>query len=223
MQMADQIVLRSVESLIPYARNARTHSDAQVAQIAGSIREFGFTSPVLIDGEHGIVARHGRVLAARKLGLERVLAGVTPHLMVTDPPYGVNYDPAWRNEAKFSDGDHGGRALGKVVNDDRADWCEAWARFPGDVVYVWHAGDRAATAALVHTGGNLLARYPEINGIAELPELSPLLRAASSGAEAGIYFGSLERCLPARLLPPHRGPSRHLYDSLEFIRDRKVP
>jgi hypothetical protein len=71
--------------------------------------------------------------------------------------------------------------------------------------------------------GNLLARYPEINGIAELPELSPLLRAASSGAEAGIYFGSLERCLPARLLPPHRGPSRHLYDSLEFIRDRKVP
>jgi ParB-like chromosome segregation protein Spo0J len=56
MQMADKIVLRSVESLIPYARNARTHSDAQVAQIAGSIREFGFTNPVLVDGENGIVA-----------------------------------------------------------------------------------------------------------------------------------------------------------------------
>ena len=68
MQMPDKIVLRSVESLIPYARNARTHSDAQVAQIAGSIREFGFTNPVLIDGENGIVAGHGRVLAARKLG-----------------------------------------------------------------------------------------------------------------------------------------------------------
>jgi ParB-like chromosome segregation protein Spo0J len=72
MQMADKIVLRSVESLIPYARNARTHSDAQVAQIAGSIREFGFTNPVLVDGESGIVAGHGRVLAARKLGLTEV-------------------------------------------------------------------------------------------------------------------------------------------------------
>jgi len=72
MQMADKIVLRSVESLIPYARNARTHSDAQVAQIAGSIREFGFTNPVLVDGENGIVAGHGRVLAARKLGLTEV-------------------------------------------------------------------------------------------------------------------------------------------------------
>ena len=72
MQMADKIVLRSVESLIPYARNARTHSDAQVAQIAGSIREFGFTNPVRVDGEKGIVAGHGRVLAARKLGMTEV-------------------------------------------------------------------------------------------------------------------------------------------------------
>jgi ParB-like chromosome segregation protein Spo0J len=58
--MAGKIVLRLVESLIHYARNARTHSDAQVAQIAGSIREFGFTNPVLVDGENGIVAGHGR-------------------------------------------------------------------------------------------------------------------------------------------------------------------
>ena len=73
MQMADKIVLRSVESLIPYARNARIHSDAQVAQIAGgSIREFGFTNPVLVDGESGIVAGHGHVLAARKLGMTEV-------------------------------------------------------------------------------------------------------------------------------------------------------
>lgn len=61
-----------IESLIPYARNARTHSDEQVAQIAGSIKEFGFTNPVLIDGEGGIIAGHGRVLAARKLGLSVV-------------------------------------------------------------------------------------------------------------------------------------------------------
>ncbi len=61
-----------MESLIPYARNARTHSDAQVAQIAASIREFGFCNPVLIDAESGIIAGHGRVLAARKLGMTDV-------------------------------------------------------------------------------------------------------------------------------------------------------
>jgi hypothetical protein len=56
--------------LIPYASNSRTHSDEQVAQIAGSIKEFGFTNPVLIDEQSGIIAGHGRVLAARKLGME---------------------------------------------------------------------------------------------------------------------------------------------------------
>ena len=61
-----------IERLIPYARNARTHSDAQVAQIAASIREFGFNNPVLVDSQAGIIAGHGRVLAARKLGLREV-------------------------------------------------------------------------------------------------------------------------------------------------------
>ena len=56
------VEMRRVDSLIPYARNARTHSDDQVAQIASSIREFGFTNPVLIDGSGGIIAGHGRVL-----------------------------------------------------------------------------------------------------------------------------------------------------------------
>jgi DNA modification methylase len=67
-----QIAWRPLGELIPYARNPRTHSDAQVAQIAASIREFGWTNPVLVDGANGIIAGHGRVLAARKLGLERV-------------------------------------------------------------------------------------------------------------------------------------------------------
>ena len=58
--------------LIPYARNARTHSDAQVAQIAGSIQEFGFCNPVLIDGQNGIIAGHGRVRAADRLKLQTV-------------------------------------------------------------------------------------------------------------------------------------------------------
>jgi hypothetical protein len=66
-----EIAWRPLGELIPYARNPRTHSDAQVAQIAASIREFGWTNPVLVDGANGIIAGHGRVLAARKLGLER--------------------------------------------------------------------------------------------------------------------------------------------------------
>ncbi len=62
----------ALETLIPYARNSRTHSDAQVAQIAASIREFGFTNPILIDADGGIIAGHGRTMAARKLGLDEV-------------------------------------------------------------------------------------------------------------------------------------------------------
>jgi DNA modification methylase len=66
------IAWRPLGELIPYARNPRTHSDAQVAQIAASISEFGWTNPVLVDGENGVIAGHGRVMAARKLGLDRV-------------------------------------------------------------------------------------------------------------------------------------------------------
>lgn len=250
---------RSVDALIPYARNARTHSADQVAQLAGSMREFGFTNPVLIDAEGGIIAGHGRVMAARQLGMEevpcivlghlsetqrrayviadnrlamnagwdydmlalefaelrlaefdldltgfdageldalfagsqndeeesndtepetdraeelrnkwgvetgqlwqlgthrllcgdstkaedvaRVLDDDKPHLMVTDPPYGVEYDACWRNHASRADGSPiGGQAIGKVENDNRADWSEAWSLFHGDVAYVWHAG-----------------------------------------------------------------------------------
>ena len=85
-----------------------------------------------------------------------MLGGVAPHLMVTDPPYGVNYDPAWCNQAgrsingttrRIATGTVikpiGARAVGKVVNDDRADWREAWALFPGSVAYIWHAGTKA--------------------------------------------------------------------------------
>jgi ParB-like chromosome segregation protein Spo0J len=245
---ADKVERRAIETLIPYARNARTHSDEQVAQIAASMREWGWTNPILIDEEGSIIAGHGRVLAARVLGLSdapcmvatgwsegqkrayvladnklalnagwdaemlsleikgiadlgfdmtlagfgedelaalsadktegltdpddvpdaperpvtvlgdvwllgkhrivcgdstdadavaKCLNGVAPHLMVTDPPYGVEYDPSWREKAGVADGDY---AKGKVLNDDNADWREAWALFPGDVAYVWHAG-----------------------------------------------------------------------------------
>ena len=70
----------STESLIPYARNSRTHSDAQVTKIAASIKEFGFLNPVIIDGQSGIIAGHGRVLAAKKLGLLELPAIEASHL-----------------------------------------------------------------------------------------------------------------------------------------------
>lgn len=245
---ADRVERWPTERLIPYARNARTHSDAQVDQIAESIREWGWTNPVLVAEDGTIIAGHGRVLAAQKLRLrevpvmvaagwseaqkrayaiadnklslnagwdeellglefgelevlgfdldlmgfseaeriallsqglegltdpdeipelpkdavtvsgdvwilgrhrllcgdstlradvEKLLAGVQTHLMVTDPPYGVSYDPTWRKRAgvNLNEG-----KLGKVANDDRADWREAWKLFPGSVAYVWHAG-----------------------------------------------------------------------------------
>ena len=67
-----QYYLADVDSLIPYARNARTHSEEQVAQIAASIREFGFLSPVIVSGDNTILCGHGRVRAAQKLGLKQV-------------------------------------------------------------------------------------------------------------------------------------------------------
>lgn len=72
MQGANKIEWLSVETLIPYAKNARTHSDEQVAQIAGSIKEFGFNNPVLVDKDNSIIAGHGRLMAARKLGMDKV-------------------------------------------------------------------------------------------------------------------------------------------------------
>jgi len=75
-----QVVYRSVAELIPYAANSRTHSDAQVAQIAASIKEFGWASPILIDGDNTIIAGHGRLMAARKLGMEEVPAIILDHL-----------------------------------------------------------------------------------------------------------------------------------------------
>ena len=72
IRVAYEIVQQRTDALLPYARNSRTHSDEQIAQIAASIREFGFTNPVLVDGDNNIVAGHGRVMAAKKLGLPDV-------------------------------------------------------------------------------------------------------------------------------------------------------
>lgn len=78
-----QIEQRPIDVLIPYARNAKQHSDAQVAQIAASIREFGWGAPILVDGRNNVIAGHGRLLAARKLGLSEVPVVPLTHLTDT--------------------------------------------------------------------------------------------------------------------------------------------
>jgi DNA modification methylase len=83
MEAAKNIEFVSIEQLIPYVNNARTHDDAQVAQIAGSIKEFGFNNPVLIADDNSIIAGHGRVMAARKLGLKEVPCMRLSHLTET--------------------------------------------------------------------------------------------------------------------------------------------
>ena len=83
--------------------------------------------------------------------VERVLNGVKPLLLVSDPPYGVEYDPSWRNQA----GAAKTKRTGKVLNDDRADWREAWALFPGDVAYVWHGALHAARGVEIREGVGL--------------------------------------------------------------------
>ena len=92
--------------------------------------------PVTRPGDLWVLGRHRLLCGDSTVAtdVERVLGGVTPLLMCTDPPYGVEYDPGWRNQAGASKT----KRTGKVLNDDRADWREAWSLFPGDVAYVWH-------------------------------------------------------------------------------------
>ena len=101
--------------------------------------------PVSRPGDLWLLGRH-RLLcgnATDPAHVVRLLGGVEPHLMATDPPYGVSYDPAWRARA----GAGATKRTGKVMNDDRADWREAWALFPGEVAYVWHGALHAAEVA----------------------------------------------------------------------------
>ncbi|MFY9828002.1 MAG: DNA methyltransferase [Rhodoplanes sp.] len=102
-------------------------------------------TPVTKPGDLILLGSH-RLLcgdATKAEDVARLLDGARPHLMVTDPPYGVDYDPNWRNEAGVS----ATKRTGKVANDDRADWREAWSLFPGEVAYVWHAAVHATMVA----------------------------------------------------------------------------
>jgi DNA modification methylase len=93
--------------------------------------------PVTRPGDGWLLGKHrvGCGNSTSAADVAPVLAGSQPHLMITDPPYGVEYDPSWRARRNQSSGK---LARGKVLNDDRADWHEAYALFPGDVAYVWY-------------------------------------------------------------------------------------
>ncbi len=101
--------------------------------------------PVSRPGDLWVLGNHSLLCGDSTIAtdVERVLDGVKPMLLVSDPPYGVEYDPSWRNKSGAS----ATKRTGKVLNDDRADWREAWALFPGDVVYVWHGALHAGEVA----------------------------------------------------------------------------
>jgi DNA modification methylase len=108
--------------------------------------------PVSRPGDLWLCGRHrllcGDATSASDVG--RLLGGSKPHLMVTDPPYGVEYDLDWRNEAYRAGPMRrtiGAKAIGEVVNDDRGDWRAAWALFSGDVAYVWHGEKQLVSMA----------------------------------------------------------------------------
>jgi DNA modification methylase len=133
--------------------------EAQLAALTGS--NPGLTDPDEVPEAPAVsVAQRGEVWALGRHRLAcgdataaddvaRALAGVQPHLMVTDPPYGVEYDANWRNEYQEAIGQQPTykRAVGAIANDERADWSEAWSLFPGDVAYVWHADVFSPTVA----------------------------------------------------------------------------
>ena len=93
----------------------------------------------ILDDRHRVLCGDSTVAA----DVDRVLDGSNPLLMVTDPPYGVQYDPEWRKRAGINNSDR----MGRVANDDRADWSGAWALFHGDVAYVWHGALHGSTVA----------------------------------------------------------------------------
>ena len=116
--------------------------------------------PITKPGDLWILGEH-RLLcgdSTKAEDVERLMAGAKAGMMVTDPPYGVEYDPSWRAEVNH-DGPDSKRALGTVANDHRADWTDAWQLFDGDVAYVWHADRYSPVVAGSLEATGLEVRY----------------------------------------------------------------
>lgn len=116
--------------------------------------------PVTKPGNLWLLGEH-RLLCGDSTKAEdvaRLMGGAKAEMMVTDPPYGVEYDPSWRAEVN-DDGPNSKRAVGKVANDDRADWTEAWQLFDGNVAYVWHADRYSPVVADSLEATGLEVRY----------------------------------------------------------------
>jgi DNA modification methylase len=151
--------------------------------------------------------------------VDKVLAGVKPHLMVTDPPYGVEYDPAWRDEAaKYSPsmGNRKDTAKGKVSNDDRADWREVWGLFPGDVAYVWHGALHATVVAesLIFSGFEVRAQIIWAKQHAPISrghyqwQHEPCWYAVRKGA-TGHWFGDRKQSTLWQISKPQKSETGH--------------
>ena len=134
LQLADIIADAGLVNAADGGTDGLTDPDDVPEELPDPVTRAG---DVWVMGAHRIIC--GDSTDAATVG--RLLGDVKPHLMVTDPPYGVEYDATWRVAAmpEKNTGKDGGGTHGKVMNDDRADWREAWALFPGEVAYVWHA------------------------------------------------------------------------------------
>lgn len=150
--------------------------------------------------------------ATQAVHVEALLRGERPPLMVTDPPYGVDYDPAWRQEAAEQGHlAYAARRVGVVTNDDRVDWYDAWRLFPGDVVYCWHAGRHASVvqASLERAGFEI--RYQIIWAKPHFPisrghyhwRHEPYWYAVRQGAGANWVGGRAETTLREIALDPN--------------------
>jgi len=156
--------LRDLQTQAPGILN-HLWTERELADVFASLRQgaqAGLTDPDVVPAERPTTIQRGDCVAlghhsllcgdsTNAADVARLLGDARPLLMVTDPPYGVDYEPTWRTRAGVNLNPH---KLGAVTNDDRADWTEAWRLFPGDVAYVWHAGLKASIvqASLEHAG-----------------------------------------------------------------------